>query len=72
MINDGPRKYDVLEFTVNCWSDWHWEQLKQEWAENDFGENPNFSKEAHKAKREASRVFSKRHFRFDISDVTGW
>jgi hypothetical protein len=66
---DGLRKYDVLEFTVACWSDWHWEQLKQEWEESDFGEHPNFSKDAHAAKRSASQVSYERQLWFDITDV---
>lgn len=70
-IQDGNRKYDVLECTVTCWSDWHWEQLKQEWTDNDFGEHPRFSKEAHAAKRTASQVSYERQFWFDITDVAG-
>jgi hypothetical protein len=66
---DGSRRYDVLDFAVTCWSDWHWEQLKQEWEENDFGEHPNFSKEAHAGKRSASRIVYERKLWFDITDV---
>lgn len=71
-IEDDHRKYDVLEYTISCWSDWHWEQLEQEWTENDFGERPNFSKEAHAAKRNASQVSYERHFWFNITDVAEW
>jgi hypothetical protein len=46
MIADGDRKYDVLELNIACWSDWHWEQLKQEWNENDLGTRPGFDREA--------------------------
>lgn len=67
--DDGSRNYDVLEFAISCWSDWHWEQLRQEWEQNDFGENPNFSKDAHAAKRIASQVTYKRQLWFDITDV---
>lgn len=64
---EGGRQYDVLEFAVTCWSDWHWEQLKQEWEDNDFGENPNFARDAHAAKRSASQISYDRKLWF--SDV---
>jgi hypothetical protein len=69
--DDGCRNYDALEFSVTCWSDWHWEQLKEEWEENGFGEHPDFSKEAHLAKRDASQMVYERTFWFDITEVFG-
>ena len=50
------RRYDVLKFNVTCWSDWHWDQLKKEWEDNDFGRLANFDRQAHDAKRKDSRV----------------
>jgi hypothetical protein len=62
MLTVEERKYDRLEFAVTCWSDWHWEQLKREWEENDFGMRPGFDREAHSAKRDASQVRYEREF----------
>jgi hypothetical protein len=69
VFDDDGKKYDYLKFLVSCWSDWHWDQLKREWEENDFGMRPGFDQAAHSAKREASRVQYEREFWFDISDV---
>jgi hypothetical protein len=69
LIKDSERRYDLLKFNISCWSDWHWDQLKQEWEENDFGKRPGFDREAHAAKRDASRVRYEREFWFDITDV---
>ncbi len=71
LFDDDGKKYDCLKFLVSCWSDWHWDQLKREWEENDFGMRPGFDQEAHSAKREASRIQYEREFWFDISDVFG-
>ena len=69
LIKDSERRYDLLKFNISCWSDWHWDQLKQEWEENDFGKRPGFDREAHAAKRDASRVRYEREFWFDITEV---
>jgi hypothetical protein len=69
MIEDVGRKYDVLQFNISCWSDWHWDQLKQEWEENDFGVRPGFDRDAHALKRDSSQVRYQREFWFDITDV---
>jgi hypothetical protein len=63
------RKYDFLKFNITCWSDWHWDQLKKEWEENDFGMRPGFDCESHAAKRKDSQVIYERGFWFDITDV---
>jgi hypothetical protein len=63
------RNYDNLHFAVTCWSDRHWEQLKREWEENDFGFFPKFDREAHSSKRDASQVTYNREFWFDITEV---
>ena len=66
---DGHRTYDVLKFTVTCWSDWHWKQLKKEWEENSLGEQ-DFDKLAyHTAKRAASQISYERDLWFDITDL---
>lgn len=69
LIEDGGRRYDILDFEISCWSDWHWEQLKQEWEDNDFGMRPGFDREAHAAKRNASQVRYGRQLWFDITEV---
>jgi hypothetical protein len=69
MIADGARRYDVLDLSIKCWSDWHWNQLKQEWEENDLGMRRGFDREAHAAKRDASQVKYERQFLFDITEV---
>jgi hypothetical protein len=71
LLDDGRQRFDCLEFSVSCWSDWHWDQLKREWEANDFGDRPGFDVEAHAARREASRLQYEREFWFDISDVFG-
>jgi hypothetical protein len=63
------KKYDILNFVVICWSDWHFEQLKKEWEENLSGTHPDFDAEAHDAKRIASQIRYEREFWFDVSDV---
>ena len=65
----NARKYDFLKFLVTCWSDCHWDQLKKEWEENDFGARPGFDAAAHAQKRQETRVGFERHFWFDITDV---
>lgn len=69
LLENDNRKYDKLEFLVSCWSDWHWDQLKQEWEANDFGMKPGFDHAAHTAKREAAQVTYEREFWFDVTDV---
>ena|SRR5271165_4867429 len=69
LVEDGERKYDRLEFSIICWSDWHWDQLRKEWEENEFGKHPGFDGRAHASKRNASQVKYEREFWFDISEV---
>jgi hypothetical protein len=69
MIADGERKYDVLNLSITCWSDWHWNQLKQEWKDNDLGMRPSFDREAHAAKHDASQVKYERQLWFDITEM---
>jgi hypothetical protein len=66
---DAGRKYDCLTFDVTCWSELHWDQLKEEWEENDNGSRPGFDLENHTAKRNASQVQYERTLWFDITDV---
>ena len=68
-IGDGACLYEALTFEITCWSDFHWEQLKKDWEENDFGRRPGFDLDAHNAKREESRLRYQREFWFDISQV---
>jgi hypothetical protein len=65
----GERKYDVLDLSITCWSDLHWNQLKQEWEENDLGMRHGFDREAHAAKHDASQVKYERQLWFDITEV---
>jgi len=65
----GGKQYDHLEFSVTCWSDWHWNMLKKEWEDSDFGKSPNFDREQHLFKRNGSQVTYERMLWFDISDV---
>lgn len=69
LMTVGSRKFDKLQFAVTCWSDWHWEQLKDEWEANDFGNHPGFDRAVHEAKRRASQINYDREFWFDISEV---
>jgi hypothetical protein len=69
LIVDGERKHDCLDFTVSCWSDFHWDRLKKEWEDNDFGRRPGFDLRGHDAKRQAARIDYERRFWFDITDV---
>jgi hypothetical protein len=69
LIEDRGRMYDQLEFTITCWSDCHWDQLKSEWEENAFGTRPGFDRDAHLAKRDESQVRYERELWFDITDV---
>jgi hypothetical protein len=66
---DVGRKYDCLTFGITCWSDLHWQQLKTEFEENDFGTRAGFDLEKHAAKRNASQVQYERILWFDITDV---
>jgi hypothetical protein len=61
--------YDRLNFVVSCWSDWHWDQLRKEWEDNEFGQRVGFDLGAHQAKRGSSQVKYEREFWFDITDV---
>jgi hypothetical protein len=69
LIEDDHLKYDHLEFGITCWSDYHWNLLKAEWEENDFGMRPGFDGEAHASKRKASEIKYERDFWFEITDV---
>lgn len=69
VIAEDGRKFDHLKFKVTCWTDWHWERLKREWEENDFGRHSGFDLEAHNAKRAASQLTYFREFWFDITEV---
>ena len=69
MTTGGERKYDVLDLSITCWTDWHWKQIKQEWEENDLGNWHGFEREAHAAKHDASQVKYERQFWFDITEV---
>jgi hypothetical protein len=69
LVVDGEKKYDCLDFTISCWSDFHWDRLKKEWEDNDFGQRPGFDREGHFAKRDATRIDYERQFWFDITDV---
>jgi hypothetical protein len=69
LIRDDHRKYDHLEFGITCWSDFHWNLLKAEWEENDFGKSTRFDAEAHASKRITSEITYDRDFWFDITDV---
>lgn len=67
---DG-RYYDKLVFEIDCWSDYHWELLKQDWEENDYGQRPGFDLPKHTAKRDAARISYEREFWFDVTEVFG-
>jgi hypothetical protein len=71
LIEQDGRHFDLLEFSVGCWADRHWNQLKNEWESNDFGTRAGFDAEAHAAKREASHIKYSRKLWFDISEVFG-
>lgn len=68
-LADGGKRYDCLEFSIACWSDFHWEILKKEWEDNDGGRNPSFDREGHAVKRNAARIDYERCLWFDITGV---
>lgn len=68
-IHETNLIFDNLLFNISCWADWHWEQLKQEWEENEFGQRVGFDIEAHQNKRSSSMISYQREFWFDITDV---
>jgi hypothetical protein len=69
VIEYSGRNYDTLEFSVTCWNVRHWEQLKKEWEENDFGMRQGFDCEAHSLKRSSAQVNYTRNLWFDITEV---
>jgi hypothetical protein len=69
ITDDNGRIYDLIDLIVSCWSDAHWESLKAEWEENDFGRRPGFDMDAHRAKRDAAQIRYERQFWFDITEV---
>jgi len=71
LITDGENRYDWLNFDVSCWTDWHWEQLKRAWEDNDFGKRCDFDAETHQLKRTMSQVRYNRDLWFDVTDVFG-
>jgi hypothetical protein len=70
LVTDGERRYDRIDFAVSCWSDFHWNSLK-EWEDNDSGQRPGFDLNGHNAKRQSAQIDYTRRFWFDISDVFG-
>jgi len=69
LVTDGDKKYDCLNFTVSCWSDFHWDSLKKECEDNDCGQRHGFDLIGHMAKRQAAQIDYERQFWFDITDV---
>ena len=62
LVTENEAIYDCLNFIVSCWSDLHWEILKREWEDNDFGRRPGFDLEAHSVKRRAAQINYERRF----------
>jgi hypothetical protein len=69
LVEERKRKYDRLTFSIACWTDWHWDQLRNEWEKNDFGRRAGFNLKAHDTKRDLSQVRYEREFWFDIPEV---
>jgi hypothetical protein len=69
LVTDGERKYDCLNFTVSCWSDFHWDSLKKEWEDNDSGQRSGFDLKGHIARKHAAQIDYERQLWFDITDV---
>jgi hypothetical protein len=69
LVADGEREYDCLDFAVSCWSDFHWESLKNEWEDSDSGQRSGFDLKGHIARRDATRIDYTRQFWFDITDI---
>jgi hypothetical protein len=69
LIMEGDGIYDRIDLFVSCWSDAHWERLRAEWEENDFGRRPGFDVQDHFTRRDAALVRYERQFWFDITDV---
>jgi len=69
LVTDGDKKYDYLNFSISCWSDFHWNSLKKEWEDNDSGKRAGFDLLGHLAKRDAAQINYERQFWFDITDV---
>ena len=70
VINKNVKMYDLLLFDVMCWTDWHWERLKAEWIDNEFGERTDFDKNEHFRKRNESMVRFERDYWFEISAIS--
>jgi hypothetical protein len=71
LIADGDKRYDRVGLAVSCWSAAHWNALKNEWEENDFGQRPGFDGAAHEVKRTESKINYTRTVWFDITEVFG-
>lgn len=69
LVVKNEAKYDYLDFIISCWSDLHWDSLKAEWEDNDFGRRSSFDLKGHHAKRQAARIDYERQFWFDITEV---
>ena len=69
LTDDDERTYHCLDFIISCWSDFHWDSLKKEWEDNDFGRRPGFDLQGHIAKRHAAQIDYERQFWFDITEV---
>jgi len=69
LVMDGERKYDRLDFVISCWTDDHWNSLKKEWEDNDYGRRSGFDLASHFAKRRAAQIDYERQFWFDITEV---
>ena len=69
LVMSDERKYDCLYFNITCWTEFHWDSLKKEWEENDFGQRPDFDLNGHIAKRLATQINYERQLWFDITDV---
>jgi hypothetical protein len=69
LLREEKRIFDCLDFCISCWSDRHWEWLKEDWEQN--GQRAQFDGGAHLAKREAAKIVYTRQFWFDITSVFG-
>ena len=65
------QRFDQLVFSVSCWTDWHWDQLRSEWESNGNGKSPTFDLREHEQKREAAKITYVRELWFNITDVFG-
>ena len=70
MHRPDDRAYDKLNFEVSCWSDFHWQKLKEHWERITASAVPDLTElDLNQALRDRARIVYPRSFWFDITKV---